>query len=202
MKPEKRTPKFSEAQLVIFNFAFASEMTVDTCDWRSALPYNRHALQRTSFAFSISCTQETVCIAYKWVYSGLMNNRRTPRKSCTFRVPDSSDSDNESAAGSSSDSDSFIWQSDAELLRLPPYEHIGSRVFVLSNFYGRKPKRPEQSPEELRYIEDAIASIRLRVNHHDPYEDWEKETKKEAFVCIRSTLSFLGLCLTIANRSS
>jgi hypothetical protein len=46
----------------------------------------------------------------------------------------------------------------------------------------RKPRRPEQSAEELRYIEDAIASIKLRITHHDPYEEWEKETKKEAFV--------------------
>lgn len=32
-------------------------------------------------------------------------------------------------------------------------------------------------------IEDAVASIRLHVNHHDPYEEWEKDTRQEAFVC-------------------
>ncbi|KAI9063663.1 hypothetical protein FKP32DRAFT_1571751 [Trametes sanguinea] len=30
-------------------------------------------------------------------------------------------------------------------------------------------------------MEDAVASIRLHVNHHDPYEEWEKETRQEAF---------------------
>ncbi len=31
-------------------------------------------------------------------------------------------------------------------------------------------------------LEDAVASIRLHVNHHDPYEEWEKDTRQEAFV--------------------
>ncbi|KAI0777666.1 GLE1-like protein-domain-containing protein [Trametes elegans] len=30
-------------------------------------------------------------------------------------------------------------------------------------------------------MEDAVASIRLHVNHVDPYEEWEKETRQEAF---------------------
>ncbi|OJT07083.1 Nucleoporin gle1 [Trametes pubescens] len=30
-------------------------------------------------------------------------------------------------------------------------------------------------------LEDAVASIRLHVNHHDPYEEWEKDTRQEAF---------------------
>ncbi|KAI0360699.1 hypothetical protein OH77DRAFT_1392585 [Trametes cingulata] len=30
-------------------------------------------------------------------------------------------------------------------------------------------------------MEDAVASVRLHVNHHDPYEEWEKETRQEAF---------------------
>ncbi|KAI0646290.1 GLE1-like protein-domain-containing protein [Trametes meyenii] len=30
-------------------------------------------------------------------------------------------------------------------------------------------------------MEDAVASVRLHINHHDPYEEWEKETRQEAF---------------------
>ena len=35
---------------------------------------------------------------------------------------------------------------------------------------------------EQYMMEDAVASIRLHVNHRDPYEEWEKETRQEAFV--------------------
>ncbi|KAI0659174.1 GLE1-like protein-domain-containing protein [Cubamyces menziesii] len=34
-------------------------------------------------------------------------------------------------------------------------------------------------------MEDAVASIRLHVNHHDPYEEWEKETRQEAWRAAR-----------------
>ncbi|KAI1798234.1 GLE1-like protein-domain-containing protein [Ganoderma leucocontextum] len=30
-------------------------------------------------------------------------------------------------------------------------------------------------------MEDTLASVRRRINHHDPYEEWEKETRQEAF---------------------
>jgi nucleoporin GLE1 len=35
---------------------------------------------------------------------------------------------------------------------------------------------------EQRYIDETIASIRLRTRHHDPYEEWEKQTRKDALV--------------------
>lgn len=38
------------------------------------------------------------------------------------------------------------------------------------------------SKNEQCCLEDTIASIRLRVNHHDAYEEWEKETRRNAFV--------------------
>lgn len=43
--------------------------------------------------------------------------------------------------------------------------------------------KSQRSPEEIRQLEETIASIRLRTRHHDPYEEWEKQTRKEAFVC-------------------
>lgn len=39
-----------------------------------------------------------------------------------------------------------------------------------------------RGPSELRTIEETIAAIRLRTRHHDPYEEWEKQTRKDAFV--------------------
>jgi len=40
----------------------------------------------------------------------------------------------------------------------------------------------QRSPEEIRQLEEALASIRLRTRHLDPYEEWEQRTRKEAFV--------------------
>lgn len=39
-----------------------------------------------------------------------------------------------------------------------------------------------RSSLEEREIEETIASIRLRTRHYDPYEEWEKEARKDAFV--------------------
>jgi hypothetical protein len=32
-------------------------------------------------------------------------------------------------------------------------------------------------------INDTVAAIRLRTRHHDPYEEWAKRTRRDAFVC-------------------
>ncbi|KAF7314635.1 hypothetical protein MKEN_00937200 [Mycena kentingensis (nom. inval.)] len=37
-----------------------------------------------------------------------------------------------------------------------------------------------QTPEQ-RHVDETIAAIRLRTRHHDPYEEWEKQTRKDAF---------------------
>ena len=42
--------------------------------------------------------------------------------------------------------------------------------------------RRDKSAEETNYIADAIASIRLAVSHHDPYEEWSNQTRREARV--------------------
>ncbi|KAL1677539.1 GLE1-like protein-domain-containing protein, partial [Schizophyllum commune] len=38
---------------------------------------------------------------------------------------------------------------------------------------------------EQRNIEDTVASIRLRTRHHDSYEEWEKQTRRDAFKTAR-----------------
>ncbi|KAF9235475.1 GLE1-like protein-domain-containing protein [Melanogaster broomeanus] len=43
-----------------------------------------------------------------------------------------------------------------------------------------KPKREPRSPAERRHVEETVAAIRLRTRHHDPYEEWEKQTRKDA----------------------
>jgi len=51
-----------------------------------------------------------------------------------------------------------------------------------SHCYVDRKRHSIRDPAELQYIEETIAAIRLRTQHHDPYEEWEKQTRKEAFV--------------------
>ena len=46
----------------------------------------------------------------------------------------------------------------------------------------RRPRRITRTALEEREIEDTVAAIRLRTRHYDPYEEWEKATRKDAFV--------------------
>ncbi|KAF5381578.1 hypothetical protein D9615_005384 [Tricholomella constricta] len=114
--------------------------------------------------------------------------RRKPRRSSTFGLQsdseDSSDSDH--ASGSYSDSDS----SDAESIISSPSTD--------SFCYGSEsevPKMPPKLPHnirdlaERRKIEDTVAAIRLRTRHHDPYEDWERQTRMDAFRTARKELT-------------
>lgn len=43
-------------------------------------------------------------------------------------------------------------------------------------------RREPRSPAERRHVEETVAAIRLRTRHHDPYEEWEKQTRKDALV--------------------
>ena len=46
---------------------------------------------------------------------------------------------------------------------------------------------------EQRYIDETIASIRLRTRHHDPYEEWEKQTRKDALVSFQKIHFFFWI---------
>ncbi|KAL4063803.1 GLE1-like protein-domain-containing protein [Scleroderma yunnanense] len=37
-----------------------------------------------------------------------------------------------------------------------------------------------KTPAERRTLEETIAAIRLRTRHHDPYEEWERDTRRDA----------------------
>ncbi|RDB15643.1 Nucleoporin gle1 [Hypsizygus marmoreus] len=117
--------------------------------------------------------------------------RRKPRSRSTFGLQSDSDSDygysSDSYSESESDSDSsrstdsrpsspssdsFCYASESEVPKLPP-----------------KPKHPPRNTAEQQRIEDTVAAIRLRTRHHDPYEDWERQTRMDAFRTARKELS-------------
>lgn len=39
-----------------------------------------------------------------------------------------------------------------------------------------------RTPEEDRVVSEAVDSIRNHARHTDPYEDWESQTRRDAFV--------------------
>ncbi|KAG6887291.1 hypothetical protein C0995_016371 [Termitomyces sp. Mi166 len=64
----------------------------------------------------------------------------------------------------------------------------------LCNFYHafdhtqarfRRPAHDVRNLEERRKVEETVAAIRLRTRHHDPYEDWERQTRRDAFHAAR-----------------
>ncbi|KAH7926574.1 hypothetical protein BV22DRAFT_1118778 [Leucogyrophana mollusca] len=106
--------------------------------------------------------------------------RQHTRSSSTFGVQSDSesdpdgpytDSDTESSVSSLS-SDSFCYDSESEVPPPPP-----------------RPKREFRSPAERRHAEETVAAIRLRTRYHDPYEEWEKQTRKDAFHTARKEQS-------------
>ncbi|KAF8066671.1 GLE1-like protein-domain-containing protein [Lyophyllum atratum] len=110
--------------------------------------------------------------------------RRTTRRRSTFGLQSDSDdseygseySDSDSSDAesilSSSSSDSFCYASESEVPRLPPKAAVSVRDLA-----------------EQRKIEDTVAAIRLRTRHHDPYEDWERQTRMDAFRTARKELN-------------
>lgn len=50
-------------------------------------------------------------------------------------------------------------------------------------------KREPRSPAERRHVEETVAAIRLRTRHHDPYEEWEKQARKDALVRVSLALA-------------
>ncbi|KAG6918020.1 hypothetical protein DXG01_016872 [Tephrocybe rancida] len=83
-----------------------------------------------------------------------------------------SDSDSDESVISSSSSDSFCYASESEVPKFPP-----------------KPIYNARNASERRKIEETVAAIRLRTRHHDPYEDWERQTRIDAFRTARKELN-------------
>ncbi|KAJ7213889.1 GLE1-like protein-domain-containing protein, partial [Mycena pura] len=83
---------------------------------------------------------------------------RGPQSRSTFGLVDYDSSDDSEPHSDDSSSESDVPQP-------PPYV----------------PRAKIKTTAEQRHIQDTIDAIRLRTRHHDPYEEWEKQTRKDAF---------------------
>ncbi|KAH0828713.1 GLE1-like protein-domain-containing protein [Lanmaoa asiatica] len=107
--------------------------------------------------------------------------RRAPRRTSGFGLPSDSESEPEepvsdvdrAPSSSPSLSDSVCFESDGE----PPV--ISHSPFTFG-CHVHSTKRTLRSPAERRHVEETVAAIRLRTRHHDLYEEWEKQARKDA----------------------
>ncbi|KAI0266360.1 GLE1-like protein-domain-containing protein [Gloeopeniophorella convolvens] len=103
------------------------------------------------------------------------------RRSLSYGLQPSSDSDSGSEDGSHTDSSSFSGSNESS--------SDASGSSAMSNTSARNNGQPSTSqsqssnlsPSQRRYMEDTVAAIRLRTRHQDPYEEWAKRTRKDAF---------------------
>ncbi|KAJ3915118.1 GLE1-like protein-domain-containing protein [Lentinula edodes] len=89
------------------------------------------------------------------------------RRASTFGLNSSSESDVDEVVDL--ESDSFCYGSESEIPSLPSKQRK----------FSSRPSR------EQNQIDDTIAAIRLRTRHHDPYEEWEKDMKKDSLRAAR-----------------
>ncbi|KZV71044.1 hypothetical protein PENSPDRAFT_606428 [Peniophora sp. CONT] len=93
-----------------------------------------------------------------------------PRRSSTYGLYSSS-SDSGSSGSDEDDSGASSSSSDDEEL-----------ADVLNASLSR---RTDLSPAERARIEETVAAIRLRAQHKDPYEEWERQARKDAYHAAR-----------------
>ncbi|CAK5270529.1 unnamed protein product, partial [Mycena citricolor] len=142
-------------------------------DLLSTTPTDHPAFGADLFAYSTRTTED-MRFSVPRSSSTSPGKRRTPQRAQPARRSQSSfglvSSDSESDLSdreSDPDSvDSFLYASESEMPQ-PPLP-VNSR------------NRAKTTPEQQQ-TEDTIAAIRLRTRHHDPYEEWEKQTRKDAF---------------------
>ncbi|VDC00507.1 unnamed protein product [Peniophora sp. CBMAI 1063] len=98
--------------------------------------------------------------------------RRTPgpRRSSTYGLYSSS-SESES---SPSDDDASDASSSSETRGALKEEYADVLDASLS-------RREDLTPAERAQIEETVAAIRLRAQHKDPYEEWERQARKDAY---------------------
>ncbi|KAJ7716807.1 GLE1-like protein-domain-containing protein [Mycena maculata] len=101
--------------------------------------------------------------------------RQHRRSQSTFGLLDSEESESSDSDGPDSD-DSFCYASESEV----PQPQITPRAKI-------------KTTAEQRRVEDTVAAIRLRTRHHDPYEEWEKQTRKDAFRIARKKQTTIQL---------
>ncbi|KAJ7594921.1 GLE1-like protein-domain-containing protein [Mycena floridula] len=89
--------------------------------------------------------------------------RRDSRRSTFGLGNDSDDSDHENYANDSSDDES-----------------------IASSSSSSSQCAPTRSPAQQRAVDEAVAAVRIRTRHHDPYTEWERKARKDAFRTARS----------------
>ncbi|KAJ6584031.1 GLE1-like protein-domain-containing protein [Mycena vulgaris] len=101
--------------------------------------------------------------------------RRQRRSKSTFGLlTDSEESD--ISESDDPESDAFCYASESEVPQ-PPIT----------------PRAKIKTTAEQRHIEDTVQAIRLRTRHHDPYEEWEKQTRKDSFRVARKQQTAIQL---------
>ncbi|KAJ7022753.1 GLE1-like protein-domain-containing protein [Mycena alexandri] len=109
--------------------------------------------------------------------SPVRRQRQQPRNKSTFGLlDDSDDSDFSEYDEARSSDDSFCYASESEVPQPPT-----------------KPRVKIKTTAEQRHIEDTVAAIRLRTRHNDPYEEWEKQTRRDAFRVARKKQTAIQL---------
>ncbi|KAJ6504636.1 GLE1-like protein-domain-containing protein [Mycena vitilis] len=98
------------------------------------------------------------------------------RSQSTFGLLDDSDDSEFSESDGAESDDSFCYASESEVPQ-PPI----------------KPRVKIKTTAEQREVEDTVAAIRLRTRYHDPYEEWEKQTRKDAFRIARKKQTAMQL---------
>ncbi|PPQ69642.1 hypothetical protein CVT24_001215 [Panaeolus cyanescens] len=139
-------------------------------------------------SYSPSPERRFVLLIYSVKVIGLDIVSRKPRHSSTFGLQSDSDSEDYDVVVDSSDTS----ESEDEVSIASAASSESS--FILSMNISKmslRPERTRQTPVEDRHLEDTIAAIRLRTRHHDPYEEWEKQTRKDAFRTAKKQFSLL-----------
>ncbi|PPQ66920.1 hypothetical protein CVT26_010009 [Gymnopilus dilepis] len=110
------------------------------------------------------------------------------RSSSTFGVPDDSDSEDYLSELESS----FDADSDYDAASIASSSSPSGSSYDLVADLGKislRPRHIARTPLEERQLEETVASIRLRTRYHDPYEEWERSTRKDAFRTARREYS-------------
>jgi nucleoporin GLE1 len=73
----------------------------------------------------------------------------------------------------------------------PDHDEIFNVGWSITLHTFRRMKRSVRPIQEQRAVEDTVSTIRLRTRHHDPYEEWERATRKDAYVGSFSSCSVI-----------
>jgi nucleoporin GLE1 len=118
-----------------------------------------------------------------------ISSRWRERSKSTYGIHSDSEDDEDSSqsGGFLSTEDDSEDERQEDYSESDEYEYVSSadeRESKASSPAAR-PSRILASPAQIRQIEEAVAAIRLHTRHHDPYEDWERQTRVEAFKAAR-----------------